>query len=69
MLNLVGAVVSVVTPPFPAFIVALLITGLGAGLNDLSLATYLAHFKNGPMMSIFYAALGVRPTLFTLHDD
>jgi len=54
-----GAILTVVSPPFSAFIVALLLTGVGACFSELSLATYTAHFKDGPMMSLFYAASGV----------
>jgi hypothetical protein len=65
---LVGAIAAVVSPPFPAFVIALMLTGVGACINNTSISTYTAHFKEGLMLSILYAAMGVRIAFSMKHE-
>ncbi|KAJ3818938.1 major facilitator superfamily domain-containing protein [Lentinula raphanica] len=59
MANMVGSIIIVTSPPFPAFVVALFINGIGACIYDASFAAYTAHFDEGPAMSLLFAAFGV----------
>ncbi|KAJ3974969.1 major facilitator superfamily domain-containing protein [Lentinula raphanica] len=59
MANMVGSIIIVTLPPFPAFVVALFINGIGACIYDASFAAYTAHFDEGPAMSLLFAAFGV----------
>ncbi|KAJ3766904.1 major facilitator superfamily domain-containing protein [Lentinula raphanica] len=59
MANMVGSIIIVILPPFPAFVVALFINGIGACIYDASFAAYTAHFDEGLAMSLLFAAFGV----------
>ncbi|KAJ3781648.1 major facilitator superfamily domain-containing protein [Lentinula aff. detonsa] len=59
MTNIVGSTVIITLPPFPVFVVALFINGIGACIYDASFATYTAYFDEGPAMSLLFAAFGV----------
>ncbi|KAJ3994075.1 hypothetical protein F5050DRAFT_579433 [Lentinula boryana] len=59
MTNIVGSTIIITLPPFPVFILALFINGIGACIYDASFATYTAYFDEGPAMSLLFAAFGV----------
>lgn len=54
--NLAGGCLALsFAPPFPVFILALVLLGFGCGQYDASLTTVISHEEDGVLMSVMYA--------------
>ncbi|KAF9028858.1 major facilitator superfamily domain-containing protein [Rhodocollybia butyracea] len=59
IVNVVGSAIVISSPPFPIFVIALFLIGIGVCIYDASFAAFTAHFDEGPAMSLLFAAFGL----------